>query len=113
MISFFCARMLLRAHSRQKMSPSGQATGSTAASRQSEHEAKGRKDSRVRRADEAPQDAFAHDRSYDVKTALLVFLLPVGEGGVGQPYGRCFELWDLGKGTWRTVGHVGLVPWRF
>ncbi|TLD23058.1 hypothetical protein PspLS_07439 [Pyricularia sp. CBS 133598] len=76
LISFFWARMLLRAHSLQKTSPAEQATGSTAVSRQSEHEAKGRKDSRDRRAELEPQAALASSLSYEVKTALLVFLLP-------------------------------------
>jgi len=80
--------MLFRAHSRQKMSPWEQATGSMAGSRQSQHEAKGRKDSRVRRADDEDQADLAMALSCEVKTARLVFLLPalldylfVGEGG--------------------------------
>lgn len=77
LISFFWARMLLRAHSRQKMSPWMQATGSMAGSRQRQHEPNGRKDSRERRAEPVPQAARASVRSWDVKTARLVFLLPV------------------------------------
>lgn len=68
--------MFVRAHSRQKMSPCKHATGSMAVSRQSEHEAKGRKDSRERRAEEAVQAALASCRSCEVKTGRLVFLLP-------------------------------------
>lgn len=47
-----------------------------AVSRQREHEAKGRKDSRERRAEEAVQAALASWRSCEVKTGRLVFLLP-------------------------------------
>jgi hypothetical protein len=99
LISFFCARMLLRAHSRQKMSPWMQATGSMAGSRQRQHEPKGRKDSRERRAEPVPQAARARVRSWDVKTARLVFLLPV----------TLEETW-LGGGLGRlTVRHSGGV----
>lgn len=47
-----------------------------AVSRQSEHDANGRKDSRERRAEEAVQAALASCRSCEVKTGRLVFLLP-------------------------------------
>ncbi|ROW15022.1 hypothetical protein VPNG_03330 [Cytospora leucostoma] len=68
LISFLCAMMLLSAHSRQKMSPSGHATGSTADSRQSEQLPKGRKESLFSLADEEVQDDFARVRSWAVKT---------------------------------------------
>lgn len=77
LISFFCARMLLSAHSRQNMSPWTQATGSIAGSKQRPQDAKGRNDSRERRAVEEPHDALARSRSYEVKTGRVVFLLPV------------------------------------
>ena len=76
LISFFWARMLLRTHSRQKMSPWRHATGSMAGSRHSQHEAKGRNESRERRAVDEPQAARAIARSWDVKMGRVVFLLP-------------------------------------
>jgi hypothetical protein len=68
--------MLLRAHSRQKMSPWEHDTGSIAGSRHSRQEPKGRKESRVRRAEEVFHAALARARSWEVKTARDVFLLP-------------------------------------
>lgn len=97
LISFFWARMLLRAHSRQKMSPWMQATGSMAGSRQRQHEPKGRKDSRERRAVPLPQAWRASVRSWDVKTARLVFLLPV----------TLEESWVWGGRGGLTVRHSG------
>lgn len=58
------------------MSPCEQDTGSTAVSRHNRQEAKGRYWSFDSRADEVLQAALARARSYEVKTALLVFLLP-------------------------------------
>lgn len=81
LISFFWARMLLSAHSRQYMSPCRQDTGSIAVSRHRRHDANGRKESRFRRADEELQAAFARARSCEVKTARLVFLLPAWSEG--------------------------------
>lgn len=74
--SFFWATRLARAHSRQKMSPRGQATGSLAISRHRPQEPKGRKESRLRRAELAVQLDLARARSWDVKTGREVFLLP-------------------------------------
>lgn len=68
--------MFVSAHSRQKMSPSEHATGSTADSRHSEHEPNGRNESRLRRADEEFHADLANDRSCAVKTGREVFLLP-------------------------------------
>lgn len=51
-------------HSRQNMSPSeAQAVGSREGCRHRLQEAKGRKESRVRRVDCEPQDDFSWDRS--------------------------------------------------
>ena len=76
LISFFWARMLLKAHSRQKISPWVQDTGSRAGSRQSRQEPNGRKESRESRAEEEAHEALAICRSYEVKIGRLVFLLP-------------------------------------
>jgi hypothetical protein len=73
--------MLNRAHSRQKMSPRWQETGSRAISRHRPHEPKGRKESRFRRAEEEDQADFARARSWEVKTGRDVFRLP---GVAGQ-----------------------------
>jgi len=67
---------LARAHSRQKMSPRGQETGSRATPRHRPHEPKGRKESRLRRAELVDQLDFASSRSCEVKTARDVFRLP-------------------------------------
>jgi hypothetical protein len=68
--------MLLRAHSRQNMSPWGQETGSRAGSSQRRHDAKGRKESRERRALLDDQADLARSRSWDVNTAREVLRLP-------------------------------------
>ena len=47
-----------------------------AGSRHSQHEAKGRNESRERRAVDEPQAARAMARSWDVKMGRVVFLLP-------------------------------------
>lgn len=75
--SFFCVRMLARAHSRQKMSPLWHETGSRAIARHRPHEPKGRNESRFSRAELVLQLDFARARSWDVKTARDVFRLPV------------------------------------
>lgn len=124
LISRFWARMLLSAHSRQKMSPCRQATGSTAGSRHSQHEAKGRKESRERRAEDEPQAARATARSWDVKTGLLVFLLPATLGRaweMGWWWGRrsycvpcCLLLVFVdGNGSLKQVWRVGGCYLRF
>lgn len=76
--SFFCARMLARAHSRQNMSPRWQETGSRAISRHKPQEPNGRKESRLRRAEESDHADFARARSWEVKTGREVFRLPGG-----------------------------------
>jgi len=96
------------------MSPWMQATGSMAGSRQRQHEPKGRKDSRERRAEPVPQAARARVRSWDVKTARLVFLLPVTleeswlwRGGRGAHCATFWRCWCIGDGVlvWRTAGY--------
>lgn len=77
LMSFFCVRRFERAHSRQKMSPRRQATGSREIPRQRPHEPKGRKESRLRRAELELQFNLAMSRSWEVKTAREVFLLPI------------------------------------
>ena len=67
--------MLLNAHSLQKISPWEQETGSWAGMRQRRHDAKGKKESRERRALFVPHADLASDLSYDVKTALDVLRL--------------------------------------
>jgi hypothetical protein len=51
--------MLLKAHSRQKMSPCGQETGVRAGSKQSRHDANGKNDSLDKRAEVEFQADFA------------------------------------------------------
>lgn len=98
LISFLCAMMLLSAHSRQKMSPSGHATGLTADSRQSEQLPKGRKESLFSLADEEVQDDLARARSWAVKTGREVFLLPTllaGDVWTRRFWGRVGVLEDV------------------
>lgn len=82
--SLFCASRLLMAHSRQKRWPwLGHETGSRDGRRQSWHDPNGRNESRVRRVERLPQELFSSLRSWAVKKAREVFLLPVSSVGAG------------------------------
>ena len=75
--SLFCASRLLTAHSLQNKWPwLGHDTGSRAGSKQSWHDPNGKKESRVNLVDREPQMPLSSLRSWLVKKASDVFLLP-------------------------------------
>ena len=89
---------MLIAHSRQKRWPwLGHETGSREGKRQSWQDPKGKKESRVRRVEREPQEDFSSLRSWAVKKAREVFLLPGGS----------VYSWWVGwrVGGWITVRH--------
>jgi len=65
------------AHSLQNISPFGHATGSRTGRRHNEQLPNGRKESRLSRVRCEPHAVFSRERSYAVKKARDVFLLPI------------------------------------
>lgn len=102
LISFRWASRLVTMHSRQKTSPfEAHATGSVDCWRQRLQAAKGRKESRFRRVAWEPHVPLRSERSWAVKNAKEVFLLPgKWSSALASNHARCAE---------HTVGHAEQV----